>query len=157
MLDMDLAQLYQVSTKALNQAVKRNISRFPEDFMFRLNAKEVAIMRSQIVTASKRNIQYQPFAFTEHGVAMLSAVLRSDRAIAMSIAIVRTFLHMRELAASSKEIAARVEKLERSHDRTSSVIEILVDDIDRLAGDLKQMKAIPPSTKRKIGFFIDED
>lgn len=157
MLDFELAALYGVETRALLQAVRRNPTRFPKDFMFQLSHAEAADMRSQSVITSKRGIKYQPLAFTEHGVAMLSSVLRSERAIHMNIMIVRTFVHVRELAASSKDIAARVEKLEHSHDRTSSVIEILVDDIDRLAVELNQMKAIPPSTKRKIGFFIDED
>lgn len=89
MLDSDLAELYRVETRALVQAVKRNIERFPEDFMFQLTAEEADAMRSQIVIASKRNIRYLPYAFTEHGVAMLSAVLKSDRAVKMSIFIVR--------------------------------------------------------------------
>jgi hypothetical protein len=87
---------------------------------------------------------------------MLSAVLRSDRAVQMSIAIVRTFVRMRELLmAANREIAARVEKLERSHDRTASVIEVLVEDVDRLAREVKDIKALPPVTKRRIGFNID--
>jgi len=88
---------------------------------------------------------------------MLSSVLRSERAIHMNIMIVRAFVHMRELAASSKDIAARVEKLERSHDRTASVIEILVEDIEGLAHEVKEMKALPPVTKRKIGFGLGDD
>jgi methyl-accepting chemotaxis protein len=87
---------------------------------------------------------------------MLSAVLRSVRAVQMSIAIVRTFVRMRELMAANKEIAARVEKLERSHDRTASVIEVLVEDIDRMAREVKDMKAVTPATKRRIGFVPDE-
>jgi len=90
-------------------------------------------------------------------VAMLSAVLRSDRAVQMSIAIVRTFVRMRELMAANKDIAARVEKLERGHDRTASVIEVLVEDIDRLAREVKGMKALSPATKRRIGFIIDDE
>jgi phage regulator Rha-like protein len=86
-----------------------------------------------------------PFVFTQEGVAMLAAVLRSDRAVQMSIAIVRTFVRMRELMESNRDIAARVEKLERGHDRTASVIEVLVDDIDRLAREVKDMKALPPA------------
>jgi hypothetical protein len=154
MLDTDLAALYGVTTKAFNQAIKRNATRFPEDFMFRLNNRETAVLRSQIVTASKRNIRYQPLAFTEHGVAMLSAALHSDRAVQMSIAIIRTFVRMRQLIAANKDMAARVEKLERGHDRSASVIEILVEDIDRLAHEVKEMKALPPATKRKIGFDL---
>ena len=88
---------------------------------------------------------------------MLSAVLRSARAVEMSILVVDAFVRMRELIASNKDIAARVEKLERGHDRTASVIEVLVEDIDRLAGEVKDMKALPPVTKRKIGFFTGED
>src|SRR5580693_3271825 len=117
-VDIDLAALYGVSTKAFNQAIKRNAARFPEDFMFRLDDRESAILRSQIVTASKRNIRYQPLAFTEHGVAMLSAVLRSGRAVQMSIGIIRAFVRMRHLIEHNRDIAARVEKLERSHDRS---------------------------------------
>ena len=141
MLDSDLATLYGVTTKAFNQAIKRNTARFPEDFMFQLDDRETAVLRSQIVTASKRNIRYQPLAFTEHGVAMLSAALHSDRAVQMSIAIIRTFVRMRELMAHNKDIAARVAKLQRGHERTASVIEVLVEDIDRLAHEVKEMKA----------------
>jgi len=157
MLDIDLATLYGVTTKAFNQAIKRNAARFPEDFMFRLNNREAAILRSQIVTASKRNIRYQPLAFTEHGVAMLSAVLHSERAVQMSIGIIRAFVRMRQLMEHNRDIAARVEKLERSHDRSASVIEILVEDIDRLAHEVKEMKALPPVTKRKIGFRLGDN
>ncbi len=156
MFDADLAHLYEVSTSALNQAVKRNRQRFPEDFLFALTRKEAAGMRSQTVTASKRNVSFAPLAFTEQGVAMLSSVLRSERAVQMSIAIVRTFVRMRELIASNKEVAARVEKLERGHDRTASVIEVLVEDIGRLAREVKDIKALPPVTKRRIGFVLDD-
>jgi hypothetical protein len=159
MFDADLAALYQVPTRALNQAVSRNIKRFPEDFAFRLSKVELENWRSQIVTSNssaKMGLRRPPYAFTQEGVAMLSAVLRSGRAIHMSIAIIRAFIRMRQIIESNKDIA-RVEKLERGHDRTSSVIEILVEDIDRLAHEVKDMKALPPVTKRKIGFFIDED
>jgi GTP1/Obg family GTP-binding protein len=88
---------------------------------------------------------------------MLSAVLRSDRAVQMSIAIVRTFVRMRELMSANKDIAARVEKLERSHGRTASVIEVLVEDIDRLAREVKELKALPPLKKRRIGFIVDDE
>jgi hypothetical protein len=154
MLDIDLAALYGVSTKAFNQAIKRNAARFPEDFMFRLDHPESAILRSQIVTASRRNIRFQPLAFTENGVAMLSAVLRSEPAVQMSIAIIRAFVRMRQLIEHNKDIAIRVEKLEHSRGRTASVIEILVEDIDRLARDVKHMKALPTPSTRKIGFDL---
>jgi hypothetical protein len=154
MLDSDLAALYGVETRALIQAVKRNADRFPDDFMFQLSSEEAAGMRSQSVIASKRNIRYQPLGFTEHGVAMLSSVLRSKRAIQVNIMIIRSFIRMRELIATNKDIAIRVEKLERSHDRTASVIEVLVEEIDRLAHDVRHMKALPLPSKRKIGFDL---
>jgi hypothetical protein len=156
-LDSDLAKLYEVTTKAFNQAIRRNIERFPEDFMFQLSHQEAGTMRSQIVTASKRNIRFQPLAFTEHGVAMLSAVLKSQRAIETSISVIRAFVRMRELMLHNKDIAARVEKLERGLDRTASVIHLLVEDIDRLAHEVKEMKALPTAPKRKIGFKLGED
>ena len=111
-------------------------------------------MRSQSVISSKRGIKYQPLAFTEHGVAMLSAVLRSDRAVQMSIGIIRAFVRMRRLIEHNKEIAARIAKLEDGQSRTSSVIEILVEDIDRLAREVKDMKTLPPASKRRIGFDL---
>jgi phage regulator Rha-like protein len=157
MLDADLAALYGVETKQLNRAVKRNLSRFPEEFMFRLTEEER--LRCQFGTSNtgrggRRN---SPHAFTEHGVVMLSSVLNSERAVQMNIVIVKAFVRMRELIASNKDIAARVEKLERGHDRTASVIEVLVEDIDRLAHELKEMKALPPVTKRKIGFRLGNE
>jgi hypothetical protein len=154
MLDTDLAALYQVEPRALIQAVKRNAVRFPADFMLQLSHAEAAEMRSQSVISSKRGIKYQPLAFTEHGVAMLSAVLRSDRAVQMSIGIIRAFVRMRQLIETNRDIAARVEKLESKHDRTASVIEVLVEDIDRLAHEVEQMKTLPASSKRKIGFDL---
>jgi hypothetical protein len=154
MLDSDLAALYEVPTKVFNQAVRRNLERFPHDFMFLLTDEEVRNLRSQSVTSSWGGRRYRASVFTEHGVAMLSAVLRSERAIQMSIGIIRAFVRMRQLIDTNKDIAARVEKLESKHDRTASVIEILVDDIDRLAHEVKEMKALPPTTKRKIGFDL---
>jgi phage regulator Rha-like protein len=113
MLDFDLAQLYQVETKALNQAVKRNAIRFPEDFMFRLTTIEWNLMWSQFVTASqkKRNIQVTPFAFTEHGVTMLASVLRSERAIKMNIEIVRAFIAVRHYINKHKNISEQINDL----------------------------------------------
>ena len=160
MLDFDLARLYEIPTKAFNQAVRRNRERFPEDFAFQLSKAELGQWRSQIVTtnpSAKMALRRPPFVFTQEGVAMLSAVLRSDRAVQMSIAIVRTFVRMRELMESNREIAARVAKLERGQDRTASVIEVLVDDIDRLGREVKDMKSLPAAKKRRIGFVIDDD
>jgi hypothetical protein len=160
MVDADLAALYGVPTGALNQAVKRNRERFPEDFAFQLSPAEMADWMSQTVISNpsaKMGLRRPPFVFTQEGVAMLSTVLRSQRAVQMSIAIVRTFVRMRELMASNKEIAARVEKLERGHDRTASVIEVLVEDIDRLGREVKALTATPLVPKRRIGFVIDDE
>ena len=145
MLDSDLAELYQAPTKVLNQAIKRNRARFPDDFMFQLSPKEAEAMRSQIVTASRRNIRSRPYVFTEHGVAMLSAVLHSQRAVRMSILIVRAFVKMRELLASHKDLAVRVEKLEAAQKEHGSIIGILAEEID-------EMKRLPEPAKRPIGF-----
>jgi hypothetical protein len=160
MIDSDLAALYEVPTKALNQAVRRNIERFPEDFAFLLSKDELEHWRSQIVTSNpsaKMGLRRPPYAFTQEGVAMLSAVLRSGRAVQMSINIIRTFVRLRQLVENNRDIAIRVDKLERGHDRSASVIEILVEDIDRLAHEVKDMKALPPVTKRKIGFRLGDD
>jgi len=107
MLDTDLAELYHVATRALNQQVRRNAGRFPSDFMFQLTPSEAANLRSQFVTSSWGGRRTPPYAFTEHGVAMLSSVLNSDRAVQMSILIIRPFVKMRELLASHKNLAAR--------------------------------------------------
>ena len=128
--------------------------------MFRLPPEEMVALRSQIVTLEKgrgRHSTYPPLAFTGHGVVMLSSVLNSERAIEMSILVVNAFVRIREITAANKDMAARLDKLERGHDRTASVIEVLVEDIDRIALQVKQMKALPPATKRKIGFFTSED
>jgi hypothetical protein len=146
MLDADLAELYHVATRALNQQVHRNAGRFPSDFMFQLTPNEAANLRSQFVTSSWGGRRTPPYAFTEHGVAMLSSVLNSDRAVQMSILIIRAFVKMRELLASHKNLATRVEKLEASQKRHASVINILAEQIE----DLKQPPVEPP--KRRIGF-----
>jgi ORF6N domain len=156
MLDTDLAALYGVTTGNLNLAVRRNKTRFPKDFMFGLTKDEADSLLLQNARAKmgRGGRRTPPFAFTELGVAMLSSVLNSERAVQMNIAIMRAFVRLREIIAHNKNIAARIEKLERSHDRTASVIEILVDDIDRVARDVKQMKSLPAPSKRKIGFDL---
>jgi len=119
MLDADLAMLYDVPTKALNQAVKRNLKRFPADFMFQLSREEVETLnRSQFVTGSKkhRDPRYPPYAFTEHGVAMLSSVLNSERAIEVNILIMRAFGRLREMVASHKDLAGKLDALEKKYD-----------------------------------------
>ncbi len=120
MLDFDLAELYEVETKVLNQAVKRNEERFPEKFMFRLTTKEWNKMRSQIVTASiqkKRNINTTPFAFTEHGVTMLASVLKSKKAIKMNIAIIEAFISLKEFALNHKELTIKIKELENLYNK----------------------------------------
>lgn len=157
-LDSNLAALYHVQTSRLNQAVKRNADRFPEDFMFQLTEKEAEYLISQIVTSKNRRggRRKLPYAFTEHGIAMLSSVLNSERAVQVNIMIVRAFIRLREMVMQSKDIAARVEKIERKQDRTASVIEVLVEDIDKLADEVKRMKHVSPQTKQKIGFALDK-
>ncbi|MCE7065562.1 ORF6N domain-containing protein [Dyadobacter sp. CY326] len=112
LLDFDLAALYQVENKALKQAVRRNISRFPDDFMFELTNEELENLRSQIVTSSLGGTRYAPFAFTEQGVAMLSSVLKSEKAVQMNIMIMRAFVMMRQYHTDYKDISDRLIKLE---------------------------------------------
>ena len=153
MLDSDLAALYQVQTFRLNEAVKRNRARFPADFMFQLTRKETDSLTSQAAISKKGRggRRTRPYVFTEHGVAMLSSVLNSERAIQMNVTIFRAFLRMRELIATNRDLAARVAKLETDHRQTSSVIDVLVDEIDGIEREVKAIKALPPASKRKIG------
>jgi len=137
----DLADLYQVETRTFNQAVRRNFDRFPEDFMFQLTEKEASGLGSQNVILDKgrgRYSKYAPLAFTEHGVAMLSSVLRSQRAVQMNILIIRAFVRLRDILATHKDLAARMEKLEATQKQHTSVITVVVDEI-------KKLKAGPPS------------
>ena len=126
MLDKDLAALYGVETKVLIQAVKRNIERFPSDFMYQLTDKEFAILRSQIVTPGWGGRRYNPYVFTEQGVAMLSSVLRSRRAIEVNIAIMRTFAKLRQILSSNELLRRKIESMERKYDeKFQAVFEIL--------------------------------
>jgi ORF6N domain len=145
LLDADLAELYGVATKALNQAVKRNLDRFPSDFMFQLTSDEWSRMRSQTVTASRRNISALPYAFTEQGVAMLSSVLRSQRAVEVNIAIMRTFVQLRRLMDSNRDLARRIEAMETRYDEQFSAV---FDAIKQLISDDQKRKG-----KRPIGFL----
>jgi hypothetical protein len=122
MLDSDLAQLYSVQTKALNQAVGRNRERFPNDFMFRLTHEEAQNLRSQIVTSNWGGRRYQPLAFTEQGVAMLSSVLRSDRAIRVNIEIMRAFVRLRQVLSTHAELARKFKVLEKKYDAQFKVV-----------------------------------
>ena len=147
MLDSELAGLYQVTTGNLNLAVRRNVERFPEDFMFQLTKEEHNALLLQCARAKpgRGGRQTPPYAFTEHGVAMLSAVLGSQRAVQMSILIVRAFVKLRELLANHKDLAARVEKLESAQKNHGSIIAVLAEEID-------EMKRLPEPRKRRIGF-----
>jgi hypothetical protein len=149
LLDADLARLYGVRTKALNQAVKRNLERFPPDFMFQLSAQEADALpasRSQTVTLKRgQNLKYLPYAFTEQGVAMLSSVLRSPRAAEVNIAIMRTFVQLRRLMDSNRHLARKIEALEKKYDEQFAVV---FDAIKRLIAEENGRKALP---KRRIG------
>lgn len=126
MLDSDLARLYQVETRALNQAVKRNANRFPADFMFQLSPEEAAavlVSRSQSVILKRgENIKYRPYAFTEQGVAMLSSVLHSDRAVQVNIEIMRAFVKLRQMLASNAELARKLDTMEKKYEAQFKVV-----------------------------------
>lgn len=148
MLDSDLAELYGVPTRRLNEQVKRNIGRFPEDFAFQLTHREFEALRSQIATLKPsgrgRHRKYPPYAFTEHGVAMLSSVLRSDRATQINVAIIRTFIRLRQILTTHKDLARKVEE----HDRQ---IAVLFDAV-------KKLLAPPdPPKKNPIGYVPPKD
>ena len=132
LLDSDLAELYGVSTKVLKQAVRRNMDRFPDDFMFELSAKEWRDLRSQIVTSSWGGKRYSPFAFTEQGVAMLSSVLGSPKAIAVNIQIMRVFVKMRQLITSYKGLLEKIEKLEANDSEKNKHIKNIYNLIKEL-------------------------
>jgi hypothetical protein len=144
LLDADISNLYGVPTKVFIQAVKRNLKRFPSDFMFQLTEKEFQNLRSQIVTSSWGGRRYLPYAFTEQGVAMLSSVLNSERAIQVNIEIMRVFVHLRRLINSHKELRQQLENLEKKYDKQFKVV---FDAIHQLM--------IPPETKKRpIGFIV---
>jgi hypothetical protein len=161
MLDSDLAAIYQVTTKRLNQQVKRNRSRFPEDFAFQLTAKDIENLRSQIATSSLRSQfatskqrggrRYLPWVFTEHGALMLASVLNSEIAVQASVRVVRAFVRLREMVAANAQLAAKLEELERrfdSHDQS----------IANLFAAVKQLLEPPePPKRREIGFHVREN
>lgn len=174
MLDFDLAELYEVPTKALNQAVKRNIERFPPDFMFQLDLGEWQRLRSQIVTldgnwsqivtTSKkfRGDAYAPFAFTEQGVAMLSGILRSPKAIQVNIAIMRAFVELRRYAITFSELAAKVLSHDKALDDVNEILKWLGEENQSRYNEIEAMKnegeAKPPNewdARPRIGFKKD--
>jgi len=152
MIDRDLAELYGVETKYLKRQVKRNISRFPEDFMFELSKDEFEEWRSQFVTSKsdKKGLRYAPYVFTEQGVAMLSGVLNSERAIQMNIQIMRIFTRMRQLVMSHKEMLERMDKFETTLEGQGHEIQVLFEYIKKLMED--QESRIKQATRKSIGF-----
>ena len=149
MLDNDLAQLYGVTTKVLNQAVKRKIQRFPQDFMFQLTPEENDSLRSQIVTLEGgrgTHRKYLPYAFTEQGVAMLSSVLNSDRAVLVNVAIMRAFVSLRGMMDSHKDLARKLEELEEKYDAQFRVV----------FNAIRQLMTPPESRRRRVGFMTEK-
>ncbi|MDQ5893684.1 MAG: hypothetical protein QG640_696 [Patescibacteria group bacterium] len=146
MLDSDLAELYRVETKNLNKAVKRNLERFPVDFMFQLTVEEYS-NRFQIGTGSHvhRNIKYLPYAFTEHGVAMLSSVLRSEIAVQMNILIIRVFIKVKELVLSNKDLEIRIGEVEKKQKEHGDLLK-------SVHAVVKHLLEPPPKPKGKMGF-----
>jgi hypothetical protein len=163
MLDADLAELYGVQTKVLVQAVKRNLARFPQDFMFQLSADEFTALRSQTVTSNsgRGGRRTAPYAFTEQGVAMLSSVLGSPRAIGVNIEIMRMFVRLRELAATHSELAKRLSELEEKtellsmqHDTFSSNTR---NQLKQVFDALRELMTPPNPPKRPIGFVTPQE
>ncbi len=150
MLDRDLAELYGVETKQLKRSVKRNIDRFPEDFMFQLHSEEFESLRCQIGTLKRgQHAKYLPYAFTEQGVAMLSGVLKSTQAVQVNIAIMRTFVKMRKVLVENNELAMKFKELETEVNGNSESIQLLFNAIHQLMEPEK-------TNKKKIGFDVRE-
>jgi phage regulator Rha-like protein len=149
MLSMHLAALYEVMPKALIQAVKRNIERFPEDFMLQLTAKEFENLKSQFVTSSWGGIRRaKPYAFTEQGVAMLSSVLHSKKAIQVNIAIMRAFVKLRQILSTNKALDSKLKELEQRLEKHDTKIHAIFEAI-------RQLMTPPEKPKRKIGFHLE--
>jgi len=146
LLDKDLSILYEVPTKVLIQAVKRNITRFPDDFMFQVNKEEFINLRSQIVTSSWSGRRYLPYVFIEQGVAMLSTVLNSERAIQVNIVIMRVFVKLRQIIATHKDLIRKLDELEQKTEKHDTEIKVIFDAI-------RQLMAPPAEEKKpRIGF-----
>jgi hypothetical protein len=146
MLDSDLAELYEVATKRLNEQVKRNKDRFPADFMFQLTPEETKSLRSQIATSKRGGQRYRPYAFTEHGAIMAAGVLNSPRAIEVSIYVVRAFVKLRELLSSHKELGRKLDELEKR-------IEGHDEEIMGLFEAIRLLMEPPEKLSKRIGFF----
>jgi hypothetical protein len=146
-LDSDLAELYRVSVKRLNEQVKRNRERFPTDFLFRLTAKEFESLRSQNATSTRGGRRYLPYAFTEHGAIMAATILNSKRAIEMSVFVVRAFVRLRETMAANRKIAGKLQELETRLEKHDTAIQDIIDAI-------KELMAPEEPPRRKIGFQL---
>lgn len=158
MLDVDLAALYAVPTKRLNEQVKRNRERFPDDFQLRLSAAETAALnRSQFATGSfkHRDPRSPPFAFTEHGCLMLANVLKSRRAIEVSVLIVRAFVRLRAVLAANSELATQVDQLSRQLGKHGRKLAVHERAILKLLEDIRRLTRFPEPTNRPIGFTVD--
>jgi len=153
MLDSDLAKLYEVDTKTLNRAVKRNLKRFPIDFMFQLSSEELADLRCQIGTTNLTKTRTRPYVFTEQGVSMLSGLLKSDVAININIQIMRTFVEMRRYALTHNDLAKQIEELNtrvsKGEETDLKLMTILTELIEK---QVKQQELAPSKTDGKIGF-----
>ena len=148
-LDSDLAELYGVSVKRLNEQVKRNRDRFPADFMFRLSDKEYEIVRSQSATSKmgRGGRRFLPYAFTEHGAIMAATVLNSQRAVEMSLFVVRAFVRLREMLAQNRQIAAKIEQLENRLDKHDT-------DLQEIVEAIKELMIPPEGSRSRIGFHL---
>ena len=148
LIDVHLAALYGVTTKRLNEQVRRNRTRFPDDFMFQLTSEEAASLRSQFATSKtgRGGRRYAPYAFTEQGVAMLSTVLNSERAIQVNIEIMRAFVRLREMLESNAQLARKLAALEKKYDAQFKVV----------FDAIRQLMAAPEPKSRKIGFLVEE-
>ena len=147
MLDSDLAALYGVTTKRLNEQVRRNLRRFPADFMFQLTTDEAESLRSQNATSKRGGRRYLPYAFTEQGVAMLSSVLNSERAIEVNILIMRAFVKLREMLATHKDLAKKLEEMEKKYDVQFKVV----------FDAIRKLMAPPEPKRRQIGFCKEKE
>lgn len=150
MLDQDLAELYGVTTGSLKRAVSRNIERFPTDFMFELTVEEFEELKAHFAVAGRGGTRYLPMAFTEQGVAMLSSVLRSKRAVQVNILIMRAFVKMRAMMVGYKDLALKIGELERKYEMHDGQIKLVFDAI-------RQLMEPPPATKKKYGFRTSRD
>ena len=146
MLDRDLAELYGVETKRLKEQVRRNIDRFPDDFMFELSKNEFEILRSQFATSSWGGLRYTPMAFTEHGVLMLSSVLKNEKAVQVNIQIMRVFIKFRAMLTAHKDLDKKIEEMERKYNNR---FQIVFETLDQLIN-------VKDKPKKKIGFTAKE-